>query len=236
VSESIKINVNSISEIEAFLLSTVDDLRLDDVEKSQMRDLMPLLSDEKISFFRNKSFALAKEWMSRQPEQTERILVWLEKVVKVIESRPQAESVNTSAHFSPGDDCLRKIQDLCHQARTSIDICVFTISDDRITDSIIKAHRRGVKVRIITDDDKSYDLGSDIEKLQQANVALVMDDSPNHMHHKFAVFDKKLLLNGSFNWTRSASTRNEENILVTDNVDLIIEYNHQFERLWKKFA
>jgi phosphatidylserine/phosphatidylglycerophosphate/cardiolipin synthase-like enzyme len=37
-------------------------------------------------------------------------------------------------------------------------------------------------------------------------------------HHKFAIFDGKTLLNGSYDWTRSAFTKNEENVLVTDKV------------------
>lgn len=230
------INPNSPTELEQYLIETIEDLRLDDAEKLQIKELLPLLSEDKISFFRNKSFALAREWMRKHAEQSERILIWLEKVVKVIESRPSAASIKSSAHFSPGDDCLRKIQDLCHKARSSIDICVFTISDDRITESIIKAHKRGVKIRIITDDDKSYDLGSDIDSLLKANVPLLMDDSPYHMHHKFAVFDNHLLLNGSFNWTRSASTKNEENILVTDNAALVADFSAHFNKLWKKFS
>jgi phosphatidylserine/phosphatidylglycerophosphate/cardiolipin synthase-like enzyme len=56
------------------------------------------------------------------------------------------------------------------------------------------------------------------------------------MHHKFALFDGQLLLNGSFNWTRSASLNNEENLLVTDNVVLVRSYQQQFELLWLRFA
>ena len=72
-------------------------------------------------------------------------------------------------------------------------------------------------MRIISDDDKQFDEGSDIHALREAGVPLRIDDSPFHMHHKFALVDGAWLLNGSFNWTRSASVNNEENLLVTDD-------------------
>ncbi|MFN6312385.1 MAG: phospholipase D-like domain-containing protein [Planctomyces sp.] len=40
-------------------------------------------------------------------------------------------------------------------ARNSIDLCVLTITDDRLTDSVLAAHQRGVSIRIITDNDKA---------------------------------------------------------------------------------
>ena len=52
------------------------------------------------------------------------------------------------------------------------------------------------------------------------------------MHHKFAIFDKKLLNNGSFNWTRSASMKNEENIMVLHEPSLIGSFVSSFEELW----
>ncbi|WP_132624557.1 phospholipase D-like domain-containing protein [Pseudomonas aeruginosa] len=95
---------------------------------------------------------------------------------------------------------------------------------------------RGVPVRIISDDDKQFDEGSDIHALREAGVPLRIDDSPFHMHHKFALVDGAWLLNGSFNWTRSASVNNEENLLVTDDAVLIGAYRREFEELWGRYA
>jgi phosphatidylserine/phosphatidylglycerophosphate/cardiolipin synthase-like enzyme len=38
---------------------------------------------------------------------------------------------------------------------------------------------------------------------------------------QFAVVDGKLLMNGSFNWTRQAVLYNQENIVITDNPQLV---------------
>ncbi len=91
-------------------------------------------------------------------------------------------------------------------------------------------------MRVISDNEKQFDEGSDIRQLLEAGVPLRIDDSPFHMHHKFALFDGRLLLNGSFNWTRSASTSNEENLLVIDNAQLVGSYLAEFEELWKRYA
>jgi phosphatidylserine/phosphatidylglycerophosphate/cardiolipin synthase-like enzyme len=51
------------------------------------------------------------------------------------------------------------------------------------------------------------------------------------MHHKFALFDNETLLNGSFNWTRSASDVNQENILITQDAELVEKFSRQFDYL-----
>jgi mitochondrial cardiolipin hydrolase len=56
------------------------------------------------------------------------------------------------------------------------------------------------------------------------------------MHHKFAIFDQKILVNGSFNWTHSATQVNEENILVTSDAGLVTEFSQQFEKLKNSFS
>ena len=66
------------------------------------------------------------------------------------------------AYFSPGESILRKLRGLLGSARSSVDLCLFTVSDDRLTQGIIEAHQRGVTVRLITDNDKRHDEGSDI--------------------------------------------------------------------------
>ena len=55
------------------------------------------------------------------------------------------------------------------------------------------------------------------------------------MHHKFVIIDKKLLVNGSFNWSFNAVTRNNENVLITNTEELILPYIAEFDKLWDLF-
>lgn len=91
-------------------------------------------------------------------------------------------------------------------------------------------------MRLITDNDKAHDQGSDIFKLIDQGIIVRMDNTENHMHHKFAIVDKTILVNGSFNWTRSATVYNQENILVTNEPKLVAAYLGEFEGLWSEFS
>ncbi|KAK3271956.1 hypothetical protein CYMTET_19723 [Cymbomonas tetramitiformis] len=116
------------------------------------------------------------------------------------------------------------------------DVCVFTITCNEIADEISAAHKRGVRVRIITDDAQRAAQGSDVDRLKAEGIA-VRDDGviSGYMHHKFAILDKTILLNGSFNWTRHAVLGNYENIVVSNSTMLCSTFQGQFEELWLKF-
>lgn len=142
------------------------------------------------------------------------------------------KTMGTMVHFSPGDACLNAIVNQISSARKMLDICVFTISDDRISDAIVACHRNRVQVRIITDNEKLQDLGSDIERFAKAGIVVRIDRTEAHMHHKFALVDGKTVLTGSYNWTRSAAIYNHENVLVTSEMPVIAAYAREFQRLW----
>jgi len=162
------------------------------------------------------------------------VVEWLEVANKTL--LPTQEESGTEVLFSPGKDCLNALLAQINNARSRLDICVFTITDDRISRAIMNAHKRKVSVHIITDDQKSMDLGSDIESLSRGGIPVRMDDSEAHMHNKFLIVDQKKLVTGSFNWTRSATSFNQENILITDDKDAVKAYQKEFKKLWDKMG
>ncbi len=222
-------------ELEAALAQTLEDRRLSGGEKRALGESVRTsnLNEQQRALLRAQAFELARR-ESADPKAKE-VLDWLEEVNKLL--LPQSEPIRTAsneAFFSPGNDCAHRIIDLLAAAERTADLCVFTIADDRLSSAILGAHRRRVKVRIISDNDKSYDAGSDIEEFRRAGIPVHLDCGPDHMHHKFAVFDSRLLMTGSFNWTRSASAVNQENIIVSNDARLVEPFMREFEALWGK--
>ena len=139
----------------------------------------------------------------------------------------------TKVYFSPGTDCLNAITDSLRNAKRKARICVFTISDNRIVDAIKEMQLNGVDIKIISDNDKRFDIGNDIEYIARLGIDVKLDTTHAHMHHKFAVIDDTITITGSYNWTRSAETKNYENILVTDSKDVAKIYTKEFNKLWE---
>jgi phosphatidylserine/phosphatidylglycerophosphate/cardiolipin synthase-like enzyme len=61
-------------------------------------------------------------------------------------------------------------------------------------------------------------------------------NSKSFMHHKFAVVDDQLVINGSYNWTKGARFENKENLTLTNSPKAVQGFKGEFERLWAEFA
>ncbi len=226
----------STQKLEQVLFDSYDDFRLSTDEKHEFKRLLEEFKQDptKLSFIRNKAFSFVADNFRSENPTYHASLKWLENVVKSIDSTRNSSSIISDSYYSPGDQCASKIISLLNRAKYSVDICVFTISDNNISKAISAAHQRGVKVKIVSDNDKANDLGSDIYSLAKQGLNIRIDRTPNHMHHKFAVVDSKELINGSFNWTRSASKYNHENVVVTNDIQLVESFLKEFEKLWKE--
>jgi len=229
-----------MNDLLAQLGDTLADARLSDEEKrglvQALREASP--PEDGLRQLRNCAFDLVRERLAAGGDADPLgLLRWLEGVVRALDvGRSGNGTVHASAAFSPGPACLQAIQGQLRSARRRADICVFTLSDDRITEQVLAAHRRGVAVRIVTDNDKEFDAGSDIAALRTAGVPVAVDRTDAHMHHKFAIIDGTWLLNGSYNWTRSACFHNEENIVLCNDPGLVRQFQAQFDALWTRFV
>lgn len=224
--------------IDAWIRRFLDDRGVPERSRGIVREALsrgPLGADEVLGYCA-QTLALARAAVDDASLRA--TAAWVIESLQLVTSAPPAKAVadeDARVYFSPGDDCLDAIRRSVRGARRSADVCVFTITDDRIADELLAAHRRGVALRVITDNDKSFDEGSDVARLRRAGVAVRIDETDAHMHHKFAVFDGSVVLTGSYNWTRSAARVNQENVVVTRSAALARGFSGEFERLWTRF-
>ena len=217
---------------------TLTDGVLSKEEEQSLRDAIETLAGDRqgLAFIRNRAYRKARERIERSPTDT---LRWLERIDKIVDNtasppKQGGKPAESLVAFSPGEMGLDMIRRELREAKRSIDICVFTITDNRISDTIIDAHRSGIAVRIITDNDKQFDDGSDIARMVRADIPTRFDPDTDHMHHKFAIVDGQRLITGSYNWTRGA-TRNHENVTVLSEQALVDTFAKEFNHLWSSF-
>ena len=219
------------------LLSTGDDEYLSRGERRAIRALLaddPLPPSSRAAIRRQLIEAVAKR--VRDPRDR-KLIGWLGDVLALLDADAQgAQSPEARAWFGPDDGLADILVTSLAAAQESIDAAVFTITDDRVARILLSRHEAGVKVRILTDNDKAGDKGSDIRRLAAQGIPVVMDATPHHFHHKFAILDGRRLLNGSYNWTRSGDRYNHENLMLTTDPRLVKKYVTAFDEMWEELG
>jgi len=138
----------------------------------------------------------------------------------------------TEVYFSLYDNPQKEIIKNINQAESFINIAMYIFTDREIAIPLIKARERGLKVRLYLDQDQVDYQYSQSRFLVQKGIKTRISSNNYIMHHKFAIIDNRLLLTGSYNWTFSANHRNDENLMVIDDPEIIEIFQNQFEKLW----
>ncbi len=143
----------------------------------------------------------------------------------------------TPATKDPKFDCASAVISLFNQAKKTVHVAIYSLTEPNIVNAIIAANKRGVKVAIVADatESKNANMASIIKKLTQAGVDIRLAVRQKAlMHNKVGIFDSHTVCTGSFNWTNNAEKNNDENLLVVDGADLTKDYEtYVFQRILK---
>ncbi|MEN3010356.1 MAG: phospholipase D-like domain-containing protein [Candidatus Bipolaricaulaceae bacterium] len=124
---------------------------------------------------------------------------------------------------------------LLDQSTKTVDIAMYSFTDDDLGNAVARAHTRGVKVRVILDDTQKGAAGSELNKLVEAGIPVRIATSSGSFHHKFVILDGTVVVTGSYNWSEAAGIRNWENIVVLKCEELAKVFTAIFEVLWTAF-
>ena len=124
-------------------------------------------------------------------------------------------------YFSPQHDPIDELVALVDEAERSVRFMVFSYTHPDLRDAMLRAHDRGVAVYGIYDESQGYGAYSTDEALAAASVPVWIDGNDNasgfsggKLHHKVLIVDGELVVTGSFNWSKSATLYNDENLIV----------------------
>ena len=164
--------------------------------------------------------------------------------IDLIRTGAQAEMV-VQACFSPQGKCSAHILREIGLAKKELLVAVYAFTSDELSNALVQAKKRGLVVQIVVD--REFDLTNQNSKgkffdAQKIPLRRVSGTKPKPsekdaglMHQKFAIIDNRIVFTGSYNWTYSADSLNDENLLLfRDAGPLAEEYRKAFFRLWER--
>jgi len=142
----------------------------------------------------------------------------------------------TEVYFTHIDDIQTIILLKVNNSEESIDVAMYTFTDLILAEALVNAKDRGVEVRIYLDRSQVYARYTQSVYFVQSEMKVRISSNHYIMHNKFAIIDEEILITGSYNWTKAANTKNDENVMIIDCPYIIEIYEEQFERLWNQYS
>ena len=141
-----------------------------------------------------------------------------------------------------------RVAEILDNAEHSVDIAMYSFSDEGIYDAIEAAVQRGVQVRFVFETAKS-DKNKSGASLDSSRSARLEKMGVNVryvnkiMHHKFAIVDgprdvlehaaSATLVTGSGNWSFGAATKYDENTLfLQGQTEVVLRMQREFNLMW----
>ena len=145
------------------------------------------------------------------------------------------DGIKVETYFSPDDSTEDRILELIHNAHNSVDFLYYSFTSDPIADALLNKAEQGIVVRGVVDlYQEGAGLGGEYQRLKDNDIDVLLDGHPNKMHHKVIIIDDQIVITGSYNLTRSAETKNDENTLIIHNPEFASVYLREFEWIYNE--
>lgn len=141
---------------------------------------------------------------------------------------------SVKTYFSGKDDLQAVILEELAKARSTIHVAVAWFTDVPLFRKLQERQAAGVRVElIITKHEFNDQCSNDHEAIaENGGLFLELGGEDQLMHHKFCIVDRKVLLQGSFNWTKRANQSNNETLtLIEEDPTSVNQFLEEFERL-----
>ena len=179
------------------------------------------------------AYRLAQQSSDPEPiEQTE-VLFFPDEGLQCPRLNTRRGCLDAHCRFVHSPQSLARLEEILKSATTSCDVCMFVIASQQLIDILVELHLRGVKVRCIAD---NQDTDGVLHSLRSNGILVRFDKSDYLMHHKFVVIDSKMVLTGSYNFSRGGMGINRENIVKIHHPHICKAYLDEFNEMWQLYS
>ena len=143
-----------------------------------------------------------------------------------------SDGTQISAYFSPKNDTISPLLKEIQAAKTSIHFMAFSFTHDALGAAMRDRFEAGINVQGIFEKRQVNDRYSEHGPMKKAGIPVVLDENGGVMHHKVIVIDGETVVTGSYNFSKNAETRNNENLLIIKgNPEIAEAYVAEFQRI-----
>ena len=139
-------------------------------------------------------------------------------------------------YFCPEDNCGEIIEEELKGAEESIYFMLFSFTHIGIANEIVMRMHDGVEVKGIFEKRGSGSEYSRFKLLEFQGADVRKDTNGGVMHHKVFIIDNSIVITGSFNPSKNADTRNDENILIIHDKEVAEIYLEEFLYIWENYS
>ena len=132
-------------------------------------------------------------------------------------------------YFSPEDRVEGRLVDLILEAEDSIHFMAYSFTADTLSEAIRAVSASGVNVTGVMEEEQALNNdGSEYEPFLQAALDIRLDGNDGQMHHKVIIIDEKIVITGSYNFSRNAAEINDENVIIIHSTGIAAKYLDEF--------
>jgi phosphatidylserine/phosphatidylglycerophosphate/cardiolipin synthase-like enzyme len=143
------------------------------------------------------------------------------------------DGTQVDTYFSPDDHVLTAIYNLLSGANESIYFLAFSFTSNELGDIVRQKADAGLMVKGVMDEEQiNSNTGTEFDPFRQAGLDVLIDGNAGQMHHKVFIVDESIVVLGSYNFSKAAEERNDENIIIVYNEKIAEYYIQEFERVY----
>jgi len=129
-------------------------------------------------------------------------------------------------------------------AKNEINVAIYSFTHKEIAKKLKNASKRGVKVKIIFDDESNTDRNrrsqiGNLAKIKSIKTRVIKGKQAKSkryfgkMHNKFIIIDNKTVIFGSANFSYSAFGKNYEILYIEKDYALAKKFNSYFDKMFR---
>lgn len=145
------------------------------------------------------------------------------------------DGTSMEVYFSPDDGVAEHILEILEDAQESIYFMAFSFTRDDFGEAMRAQAENGLTVAGVMEEQQiKSNIGTEYDFFKQAELDVFIDGNEGQMHHKTMIVDEKIVITGSYNFSRSAEIRNDENIVVFYDEQIADFFLEEFQRIFEQ--